>query len=172
MAQGQYIQGLRCQTSRNVSYRTDRGFINTSTLSCQWVLCHHASQNLSNSNNQGLVLPLAKTLPPQDPQAVVAFKNLKDKVQSGIQKYRGVRAHARPQRQPMVNDFSRLARRLCGKSVGVVLGGGGARGLSHIVSERFTTSMGMPILTYSCLRVSSGPWRNEAFQSITLPEQV
>lgn len=101
-----------------------------------------ASRNLNYPINQGLVLPLAKTSPPQDPQAVVAFKNLKDKVQNGIQKYRGVRAHARPQRHPMVNDFSRLARKLCGKSVGVVLGGGGARGLSHIVSERFTISMG------------------------------
>jgi len=30
------------------------------------------------------------------------------------------------------NDFARLARRLCGKSIAVVLGGGGARGISHI----------------------------------------
>ena len=29
------------------------------------------------------------------------------------------------------SDFSRLARKLTGKSVGLVLGGGGARGLSH-----------------------------------------
>jgi len=32
-----------------------------------------------------------------------------------------------------MNDFARLARRLCGKSIGLVLGGGGARGLSHLV---------------------------------------
>ncbi|KAG8219415.1 hypothetical protein J3R82DRAFT_337 [Butyriboletus roseoflavus] len=93
----------------------------------------------------GLVLPLAKASPPQDPQAVVAFKNLKDKVQNGIQRYRGVRAHARPQRHPMVNDFSRLARKLCGKSVGVVLGGGGARGLSHIGVIRALEERGVPI---------------------------
>lgn len=30
------------------------------------------------------------------------------------------------------DDFARLARRLCGKSVALVLGGGGARGISHI----------------------------------------
>lgn len=30
------------------------------------------------------------------------------------------------------SDFSRLARWLTGKSVGLVLGGGGARGSSHI----------------------------------------
>lgn len=112
-------------------------------LSSQWVLFRQTLQMVDNPNNQGLVLPLAKASPPQDPQAVVAFKNLKDKVQSGIQRYRGVRAHARPQRHPLVNDFSRLARRLCGKSVGVVLGGGGARGLSHIVSDHFTISMGI-----------------------------
>jgi len=75
-----------------------------------------------------------KTTQIQDPDVVVAFKNLKDRVQSGIQKYRGRSSHERPQPHPMVNDFSRLARRLCGKSVGVVLGGGGARGISHLVS--------------------------------------
>jgi len=35
-----------------------------------------------------------------------------------------------------MNDFARLARRLCGKSIGLVLGGGGARGLSHMVGSR------------------------------------
>ncbi|KIJ66403.1 hypothetical protein HYDPIDRAFT_109426 [Hydnomerulius pinastri MD-312] len=93
----------------------------------------------------GLVVPLAKVSPPPDPQAVVAFKNLKDRVQSGIQKYRGVPAHARPQRQPMSNDFSRLARRLCGKSVGIVLGGGGARGLSHLGVIRALEERGIPM---------------------------
>lgn len=141
-------------------------------LNYRWVLYYQASQNVNNSNDQGLVLPLAKVSPPQDPQAVVAFKNLKDKVQSGIQRYRGVRAHARPQRQPMVNDFSRLARRLCGKSVGVVLGGGGARGLSHIVSDCSTIALKILNLTSSCLRVLSGLWRNEVFPLTTSPEQV
>ncbi|KAF8131666.1 hypothetical protein EV363DRAFT_1296435 [Boletus edulis] len=106
---------------------------------------YHASLNVNKPSNQGLILPLAKASPPQDPQAVVAFKNLKDKVQSGIQRYRGVRAHARPQRHPLVNDFSRLARRLCGKSIGVVLGGGGARGLSHIGVIRVLEERGIPI---------------------------
>lgn len=60
------------------------------------------------------------------------MKNLKDKVQNEIQKYRGAPT-ARQQRAPHMNDFARLARRLCGKSIGLVLGGGGARGLSHLV---------------------------------------
>ena len=39
-----------------------------------------------------------------------------------------------------MNDFARLARRLCGKSIGLVLGGGGARGLSHLVGSRNSVS--------------------------------
>ncbi|KAH7886209.1 hypothetical protein F5I97DRAFT_1878425 [Phlebopus sp. FC_14] len=92
----------------------------------------------------GLVVP-AKVSAPQDPQAVVAFKNLKDRVQNEIQKYRGGPRTARPQRQPLINDFSRLARRLCGKSVGIVLGGGGARGLSHLGVIRALEERGIPI---------------------------
>lgn len=63
-----------------------------------------------------------------------AFMHFKDKVQSGLQKYRGGSTDPHPQRQPHTNDFSRLARRICGKSIGVVLGGGGARGISHLVN--------------------------------------
>ena len=33
-----------------------------------------------------------------------------------------------------MDDFARLARRICGRSIGVVLGGGGARGIGHLVS--------------------------------------
>jgi lysophospholipid hydrolase len=74
----------------------------------------------------------------KDPDAVKALKNLKDKVQSGIQRYRGARADLRSQRLPHMNDFSRLARRICGKSIGLVLGGGGARGVAHLVSGVFS----------------------------------
>jgi lysophospholipid hydrolase len=83
---------------------------------------------------QGLLLPVSKapqTL--QDPGAVAALKSLKHKVQIEIQKYRGRAVVTRAQRPPHTNDFARLARRICGKSIGVVLGGGGARGLSHLV---------------------------------------
>ena len=66
--------------------------------------------------------------------AVAALKNLKDKVQNEIQKYRGTPT-SRQQMAPHMNDFARLARRFCGKSIGLVLGGGGARGLSHLVSS-------------------------------------
>jgi hypothetical protein len=96
---------------------------------------------------------------------VNALKNFKDKVQSGIQKYRGGTADPRPQRQPHTDDFSRLARRMCGKSIGVVLGGGGARGISHLVSSLLRIiSYGLTISRDCCVH-----WKNMAFPLITLP---
>jgi lysophospholipid hydrolase len=84
---------------------------------------------------KGLVIPVAKSVVPKDPDAVIALKNLKDKVQNEIQKYRRGAADIRPRRHPHANDFFRLARRICGRSIGLVLGGGGARGIAHLVSE-------------------------------------
>lgn len=43
------------------------------------------------------------------------------------------------------SDFARLARRLTGTSVGLVLGGGGARGLSHVGALKAFTESGVPI---------------------------
>jgi len=83
--------------------------------------------------DQGLVIPVTKPIVHKDPDAVIALKNLKDKVQSEIQKYRRGATDIRPQRNPHANDFFRLARRICGRSIGLVLGGGGARGIAHLV---------------------------------------
>ncbi|GLB35715.1 putative intracellular phospholipase B that catalyzes the double deacylation of phosphatidylcholine (PC) to glycerophosphocholine (GroPCho) [Lyophyllum shimeji] len=94
----------------------------------------------------GLILPIPKAPTHlKDPDAVTALKNLKDKVQSGIQKYRGAAADLRPQRSPHVNDFARLARRICGKSIGLVLGGGGARGIAHLGLLRALEEYEIPI---------------------------
>ncbi|KAJ7757450.1 hypothetical protein B0H16DRAFT_1536689 [Mycena metata] len=93
----------------------------------------------------GLVLPITKPVPPKDPDAVTTLKNLKDKVQSEIQKYRKTANDPRPQRLPHINDFSRLARRICGKSIGLVLGGGGARGIAHLGLIRALEEYGIPI---------------------------
>lgn len=83
---------------------------------------------------KGLVAAVPRAVAvPQDPAAVTALRNLKDRVQSEIRKYRGGATEPRPQRDPHSSDFARLARKICGKSIGIVLGGGGARGISHLV---------------------------------------
>ena len=43
------------------------------------------------------------------------------------------------------SDFARLARRLLSKSIGLVLGGGGARGLAHVGIIRALEEAGIPI---------------------------
>ncbi|KAJ9137298.1 Lysophospholipase NTE1 [Pleurostoma richardsiae] len=77
--------------------------------------------------------------------------SLKERVQilqAEIQKYTSRRVRHSPYYSPdapFKGDFHRVARRLCGKSVGLVLGGGGARGLSQIGIIRAMEEAGIPI---------------------------
>nr|ODN85379.1 lysophospholipase NTE1 [Cryptococcus depauperatus CBS 7841] len=80
----------------------------------------------------GVITPSRPIPTIHDLAAISAFKHLRERVETRIKKYRGLRPFARPRRPPHMNDFARIARRLCGKQVGLVLGGGGARGISHI----------------------------------------
>ncbi|KAL8786232.1 MAG: hypothetical protein Q9213_002921 [Squamulea squamosa] len=69
-------------------------------------------------------------------------------LQAEIQKYTSKRIRQTPLYSadtPFKGDFHRLARRLCGKSVGLVLGGGGARGISQIGVIRALEEAGIPI---------------------------
>ncbi|KAK2753320.1 phosphatidylcholine and lysophosphatidylcholine phospholipase [Onygenales sp. PD_40] len=69
-------------------------------------------------------------------------------LQAEIQKYTSRRMHQTPlysATTPFKGDFHRLARRLCGKSVGVVLGGGGARGIAHVGAIKALEEAGIPI---------------------------
>lgn len=94
----------------------------------------------------GLVAAVPRAVAvPQDPAAVTALRNLKDRVQSEIRKYRGGATEPRPQRDPHSSDFARLARKICGKSIGIVLGGGGARGISHLGVLQALEDYGIPI---------------------------
>lgn len=43
------------------------------------------------------------------------------------------------------SDFARLARHLCGKAIGLVLGGGGARGIAQVGVIRALEEAGIPI---------------------------
>ncbi|KAI1182400.1 patatin-like phospholipase [Nemania serpens] len=76
---------------------------------------------------------------------------LKERVQilqAEIQRYTTRKIRQRPYYSPDTSfkgDFQRLARRLCGKSIGLVLGGGGARGIAHIGVVKAIEEAGIPI---------------------------
>ncbi|KAK6341605.1 phosphatidylcholine and lysophosphatidylcholine phospholipase [Orbilia brochopaga] len=70
-------------------------------------------------------------------------KALQDEISIYIS--RRTRQQVYPAEVPFKGDFHRLARRLCGKSVGLVLGGGGARGIAHVGVIRALEEEGIPI---------------------------
>ncbi|KAF2872086.1 lysophospholipase NTE1 [Massariosphaeria phaeospora] len=77
-----------------------------------------------------------------------ALKQRVQVLQAEIQKYTSRKVRQTPLYSadtPFKGDFHRLARRLCGKSVGLVLGGGGARGFSQIGIIRALEEAGIPI---------------------------
>ncbi|CAI2172102.1 9969_t:CDS:2 [Funneliformis geosporum] len=74
-------------------------------------------------------------------------KNTLMNIKDQLQKYYPKRI---PKRSPAIytgnrSDFSRIARRLVGKSIGLVLGGGGARGIAHIGVIKAFEEAGIPI---------------------------
>jgi predicted acylesterase/phospholipase RssA/CRP-like cAMP-binding protein len=64
-----------------------------------------------------------------------------------IAKWRGLRQFERvyPLRHTYDGDFARLARFLTGTAIGVVLGGGGARGFAHLGVLRALEESGIPV---------------------------
>ena len=85
---------------------------------------------------------------PQIRRFGTALKQRVQVLQAEIQKYTSRRIRQTPlysAETPFKGDFHRLARRLCGKSVGLVLGGGGARGISHVGIIRALEEAGIPI---------------------------
>ncbi|KAG5982789.1 phosphatidylcholine and lysophosphatidylcholine phospholipase [Claviceps digitariae] len=90
-------------------------------------------------------------MPVHNPRSKRLGQALKERVQvlqAEIQKYTSKKVHHVPYYSPDTpykSDFHRLARRLCGKSIGLVLGGGGARGMSQIGIIRAMEEAGIPI---------------------------
>lgn len=77
-----------------------------------------------------------------------ALKQRVQVIQAEIQKYTSRRVRQSPlysAETPFKGDFHRIARRLCGKSIGLVLGGGGARGISQVGIIRAMEESGIPI---------------------------
>ncbi|SPN99569.1 related to serine esterase that deacylates exogenous lysophospholipids [Cephalotrichum gorgonifer] len=78
----------------------------------------------------------------------IAIKERVLTLQAEVQKYTSRKARQTPLYSPEASfkgDFHRLARRLCGKSVGLVLGGGGARGMAHIGVIMAMEEAGIPV---------------------------
>ncbi|KAL7754395.1 phosphatidylcholine and lysophosphatidylcholine phospholipase [Sorochytrium milnesiophthora] len=101
-----------------------------------WIHAHHHVQmNLNRSSVLGQV------------SRQNTFVQLKSQLQKYYDRYSNVKA-ALPSTSTNLglrSDFARLARRLCGRSIGLVLGGGGARGIAHIGFIRALEEAGVPI---------------------------
>ncbi|KAL2890417.1 Lysophospholipase NTE1 [Ceratocystis lukuohia] len=103
-----------------------------------------------NGGHYHMQMPLGpSSIPVTQPRRLgSALKERVQIIQAEIQKYtsRKIRPgqYYTPE-LPSKGDFNRLARRLCGKSVGLVLGGGGARGIAQIGIIRALEEAGIPV---------------------------
>lgn len=105
-----------------------------------------------NGGHHHIQMALRLTTEPSHPQANkhlgTVLKQRVQVIQAEIQKYTSRRIRQTPlysAHTPFKGDFHRLARRLCGRSVGLVLGGGGARGIAHIGVIKALEEAGIPI---------------------------
>ncbi|BGP47447.1 phosphatidylcholine and lysophosphatidylcholine phospholipase [Rhodotorula kratochvilovae] len=103
-----------------------------------WVHAHHHVEMLGAT-------PEVDRSTVEDPAAVIALRKIAARVELQINKYKKTGPRPAPQRAPAQSDFARLARRLCGKSIGLVLGGGGARGISHLGVLKELQERGIPV---------------------------
>ncbi|PTU20360.1 hypothetical protein P175DRAFT_0502499 [Aspergillus ochraceoroseus IBT 24754] len=104
-----------------------------------------------NGGHHHIQMAFRLTAEPSHPQAKRFGTVLKQRVQvlqAEIQKYTSRRIRQTPlysSQTPFKGDFHRLARRLCGRSVGLVLGGGGARGIAHVGVIKALEEAGIPV---------------------------
>ncbi|ODQ66306.1 patatin-domain-containing protein [Nadsonia fulvescens var. elongata DSM 6958] len=111
-----------------------------------WVHSHHHIQmqlHSFNDEDNAKLSPISTVL--SDRLALI--KSKVQKLQSGLMSRYKLRrgiiytAHNKSYK----NDFNRLARILSGQAVGLVLGGGGARGIAHIGVIKALEDFGIPI---------------------------
>ncbi|KAJ5798571.1 Lysophospholipase nte1 [Penicillium pulvis] len=104
-----------------------------------------------NGGHHHIQMAFRLTTEPSHPHPKKFGTVLKQRVQilqAEIQKYTSRRIQQTPlysAQTPFKGDFHRLARRLCGKSVGLVLGGGGARGIAQVGVIKALEEAGIPI---------------------------
>ncbi|KAI9295935.1 patatin-domain-containing protein [Neoconidiobolus thromboides FSU 785] len=105
-----------------------------------WIHAHHHVQ-----------FPLKRQVIMKNvPPILSTLNELKDQLHQYYADVAGVGLSKKSIHQPssytgIRSDFSRLARRLCGRSIGLVLGGGGARGIAHLGFIRALEEAGIPI---------------------------
>ncbi|CCG80664.1 Lysophospholipase nte1 [Taphrina deformans PYCC 5710] len=80
-------------------------------------------------------------------RTITTIKNKIENVQNSISRYTNRHEHNANvfHSSQQKNDYARLARRLCGRTIGLVLGGGGARGISHVGVIKALEEQGIPI---------------------------
>ncbi|ONH69299.1 Lysophospholipase NTE1 [Cyberlindnera fabianii] len=106
-----------------------------------WVHSHHHIQ-LNYKNGEAATSN--STLHPKTPMTIAL--NIKSKVENLTSKYINSKSKTHYNSPvPHKNDFLRLARLLSGQAVGLVLGGGGARGFSHLGILRALQDNGIPV---------------------------
>ncbi|KAK3338625.1 hypothetical protein B0T25DRAFT_543277 [Lasiosphaeria hispida] len=104
-----------------------------------------------NGGHFHVQMPYSPNTMPMHPPTKRSGPSLKERVQilqAEIQKFTSRKVRHSPfysPDAPFKGDFHRLARRLCGKSVGLVLGGGGARGLAQVGIIRAMEEANIPI---------------------------
>lgn len=108
-----------------------------------WINAHHHVELPGLAHSARSTYP--STAPFGDPTAVKALRNLKAKLETSLQRYRSKTGQPIAGRPVQCSDFARLARRLCGRSIGVVLGGGGARGCAHVGFLQALEERGIPV---------------------------
>lgn len=107
-----------------------------------WINGSHHHMQMSFRN------PAEPVHPQQIRRFSTAIKQRVQVLQAEIQKYTSRKVRQTPlysAETPFKGDFHRLARRLLGKSVGLVLGGGGARGIAHVGIIKAMEEAGIPI---------------------------
>lgn len=137
---------LRCQTTarkelvllhseRSVTPGTTREWLKPRP----WVDAHHHVELGSVPQTRAS----SESLTAGGPRPVEALRTLTRQLRTRIRRSE----HTPPlvARPAQLSDFARLARRLCGASIGLVLGGGGARGCAHIGVLRALEELGIPI---------------------------
>lgn len=117
-----------------------------------WVQGHHhiamevprsQGEKLKLRRNRSVFQELAEKLNKNSPFEVVKMKTISSFVKLNQSFMR--RSQLVDTTQPHKNDFLRLARLLSNEAVGLVLGGGGARGISHVGVVMALERHGIPV---------------------------